>query len=156
MKPKISDYRWAMRVLTLIFATVCILWQPEGFASERTGFKVTVVAASNNGSGIDSKIKHLSTQLKQLGQYKRFRYISATGFTLPVGGSRSFTVVKRVQGTIKLKWIKNNRAAFQFRMTSGSGKPVDIHYSIARPGKTMVVGPNVGGERYVIVIQALK
>ena len=156
MKPKISDYRWVLRAATLIFAAVCILWQPEGIAAERTGFKVTIVAASKNGSGIDSKIKHLSTQLNQLGQYKRFRYISATGFTLTVGGGRSFTIVKRVQGTIKLKWIKNDRAAFQFRITSGSGKPLDIHYSIARPGKTMVVGPNVGGERYVIVIQALK
>ena len=155
---KAYNIRLSIRVLLAAVITTCVLWQPVGYpaaAAGSTKFKVTIVAASRNGSGIDSKLNHVKKQLSQL-KYTRFKYSSAKRFTLSMGAKHKFKVTGWIQATVKLKWVKNNRAAFNFQMSSQSRKPVNIHYSIARPGTTMIVGPKVGGETYIIVIQALK
>ena len=139
----------------LAIAFIAGFWQPDAVAAERARFKITVTAASKKGSGIDAKLKHLRKNLSQLSQYSKFRYVSSTSFELAVNGRRSFSIGSGIKGTISLKSVKNRRAAFNFKLSSRS-KNVDINYSIPPGGATMVVGPSVGSETYVIVIRAVK
>ena len=147
--------KWHSIALLIFFAAVFLIFSPQARGAEQTGFKITIVAASNSGSGTDTQLKTLRAQLSQHRQYKRFRFISTKTFTIAIKESRSFTIVKSIKATIMLKWMKNNRAAFKFSMTSKS-KNVNIDYSMSRPGTTMIIGPRVGGETYIVVIQTTK
>jgi len=143
--------QWSLAAVTVV-VLLCALWSSEAAFADNTRFKITVSAVSKRSGGFDSKLNHVKKHLRQLS-YNSFKYVSSTGFTLSPGSKREFKIAPGVKGVIKLKWVKNKRAAFNFRMPQAA---VDVSYSIPLGGATMVVCPRLKGVNYVIVIQALK
>ena len=142
-------------IAVLIIAAVLMVNTVAVAETAQAKFKVTVAAASKKGQGFDPKLGRIKKQLSQLGQFTKFRYVSSTSFALSAGNRKSFSIAGGVKGSIGLKSVKNRRAAFNFKLSSRS-KNVDINYSLAIGGATIVVGPKTGSETYVIVIQAVK
>lgn len=139
-------------IAVVIVASAFMLSFSEAAAAE-TRFKVTITSASKRGGGIDKKLVRFKRNLGQL-KYKSFKYVSSYTFSLKPSASREFKIASGVKGKIKLKWVKNNRVAFNFEMPK---VPIDISYSITVGGApTMVVCPKLKGVNYVIIIQAVK
>ena len=156
MKMFSSNRKLRLAGMFIICLALCIMLQSGAAAAKRTEFKITIIAASKSSGGIDSKLNHLKKNLSQLSQYSKFRYVSAMSFTLAPNDQRGFDISGGFRGSIRLKSIKNKRAAFNFKLSSRSKGPVDINYSISIGGVTMIVGPSVHSETYIIVIQAIK
>lgn len=137
-------------IAAAVAAFIFMLPFSEASAAE-TRFNVTITSASKSGRGIDKRLARFKKHLGQL-RYNNFKYVSSYNFSLQPSASREFKITSGVKGKIKLKWVKNNRAAFNFEMPK-----VDISYSISVGGApTMIVCPRLKGVNYVIIIQALK
>jgi hypothetical protein len=139
-------------IAAAVVAFIFMLSFSQASAAE-TRFRVTITSASKSSSGIDKRLAHLKRHLGQL-RYNSFKYVSSYSFSLQPSSTREFKITSGVKGKIKLKWVKNNRAAFNFEMPKAA---VDISYSISVGGApTMIVCPKLKGVNYVIIIQALR
>lgn len=120
-------------------------------AAARVSAEVMVVHATEDGSYIDPKLKHLERHLKHL-KYSNYRVLTDETLELSKDSSKKVNVEGDRDVTLTLLSADGDKARFRVRVSNKKGNLADITIAVSR-GRTFVVsGPNYQGGILLIPI----